>query len=137
MFIPLRFLIQIFSEDVTRENLDLETTGSTKCFCGSRIDNNLFQFHVITEHTSLLPTRLQTNKCFDNGKCCYCGLQSENGFIRRYHLYSQHKDELEGKNKPPESKKKDKDETRKIKENDKSITSNKKIKSTKDGNEGR
>ena len=85
----------------------------------------------------MLPTRLKANECFDNGKCCYCGLQSETNFTRRYHLYTQHKDKLDGKNKPLESKKTDNDETRKIKENDKSITSNKKIKSTKDGNEGR
>ena len=55
----------------------------------------------------------------------------------RYHLYTQHKDKLEGKNKPSEGKKTDNDKTMKIQENDKAIVSNVKIESTKHGNKGK
>ena len=77
-----------------------------QCFCGIKLlDKKQLLVHVSTKHKDILPARRLTNKIFDAAtfKCRFCDFQENTEILRRYHLFTKHKDEI-FEEKPAERK---------------------------------
>ena len=72
-----------------------DVQGSSKCFCGVTVNNKYLMAHVMGLHDWAVPSKDAADNCFSfSSKCCYCHFEAKDESTRRYHLFSQHKTEL-------------------------------------------
>ena len=118
--------VKTVKKDKDREKSKVtEDVVKTKCFCGVTVEKKYIVSHVVKVHNSLLPNKSTADENFESGssKCRHCGFHPSNiillklsvqdvttADIRRYHMFTEHKDKIAKVPQTPQDGKKEKDD---------------------------